>query len=174
MKETNTSSSCVAVQEPPGCYSCPLADSTILTDRVKVLHNIVVILFCLRCGPADIFEDGTRCLFFYMLCSGGPARAPASLMWSRSDLMTITVGCFGSVALSTDLLPILRLVRKMLPIMILLPLSFSRQITRYCPSGGPRAVQAGWHTDVCPSAFFCHLCLFTSPSLCLILSIFRG
>lgn len=68
-------------------------------------------------------------------------------MWSQSNLMTITVAHFGSAALSKELLSILCLVQKMFPIMFLLPLSFSRQIIRYRPCGGPQAVLAGSCTN---------------------------
>lgn len=107
-------------------------------------------------------------------------RAPASLMWSRSDLMTITVVRFGSAALSRELLPILCLVQKMFPIMFLLPLSFSRQIIRYRPSGGPQAVLIGSYANPLsvhlPFSFVSvslFLPLSLSCSLYPILSIFR-
>lgn len=103
---------------------------------------------------------------------------PVLLMWSRSDLMTgttITVAHFGSAALSRELLPILlfSLVQKMFSILFLLPLSFSREIIRYRPSGGPQHVLAGLYTNP-PSVqlpFFYHFCLFISFSVSLPLSI---
>lgn len=123
-----------------------------LAQHVMDLQNVVVILFCLCCGSEDIFENGsgwiwgkrTACFHALFWRSG---RVPALLMWSRSDLMTITVVRFGSAALSRELLPILCLVQKMFPIMFLLPLSFSRQIIRYRPSGGPQAVLTGSYTN---------------------------
>lgn len=56
----NTKSSSVVVHKPTLCYFCSLADSmSALADHVMDLQNVVVILFCLRCGSEDIFENGS-------------------------------------------------------------------------------------------------------------------
>lgn len=113
----------------------------------------------------DGFGSKGRLVFHALFWRSG--REPASLMWSWSDLMTITVARFGSAALSRELLPIPCLVQKMFPIMFLLPLSFSRQIIRYRPSGGTTG-RTSWlmhGSSVCPSPFFFRSCLFIPLSV---------
>lgn len=120
----------------------------------------------------DGFGLKGRLVFHALFWRSG--RGPVLLMWSRSDLMTITVARFGSAALSRELLPILCLVQKMFPIMFLLPLSFSQQITRYRPSGGPQAILAGSYTNpLCVHLrfYFISDSLFLSSSLSLFLSL---
>ena len=171
-----------------GAISAPLLTTWVhWQNPVTDLQNVVVILFCLCCGSEDIFEKGSGCIwvrgtacFHALFWSSG--RGPALLMWSQSDLMTITMACFGSTALPRELLPILCLVQKIFPIVFLLPLSFSRQIIRYRPCGGPQAILTGSYTNpVCSSLcsvsfsfslslfLFLSLPLFLSVSLCLFL-----
>ena len=61
----------------------------------------------------DGFGLKGRLVFHALFWRSG--RGPASLMWSRSELMTITVARFGSATLSRELLPIPCLVQKMFP-----------------------------------------------------------
>lgn len=64
----NTRSSPVAVQKPTVCYFCPLADGVSpLADLVEDLQNIVVTLFCLRCGLAEVFENSSGWVWFCFL-----------------------------------------------------------------------------------------------------------
>lgn len=84
--------------------------------------------------------------------------APASLMWFW--LMTITEGRFGFAAASNSV--------SCTEILILLPLSLSRQIIRYRPSGGPQAVLVGPYTNRMSAHrpyFFGLFCLYISLRL---------
>lgn len=78
---------------------------------------------------------------------------PVSLMWSWSDLMTVTIAGFGSAALPRELLPIPWLEEKnMFPIVFLLPLSNHKVSSHWRTTGRPFWL-------VCKSVFL-SLCLF--------------
>lgn len=165
------------------CAISALADSmSPLADHVMDLQNIVVILFCLRCGSEDIFENGSGWIWvkgmacFPRFVLRGPARAPISLMWSRSDLMTITVALLWFCspfqrAASNSLSCTENVPHHVFITTVIFPTNHKVSSLRRT------TCRTSWLThksSVCPSAFLFRFCLSPSLSLCPIRSIFRG